>query len=225
MIAILALAAAATGSDFGPKGSVPPSAGAAPPAGNFSRQARSRLYSNTPEDVAIQALHNFGACVVSRTPQGAREILSLDYNSADYEKSMQRYIRGHDYCVPFNGRMSSSGLLFAGALAEALLKSDVKSAQLPQRIAFDPAREVIPARSPSEAMALCTVLTAPRETARIFAAEPATPEETAAMKPLGGVLTDCLKKGSQITFNKPALRSLLALAAWRIASTPRKPVS
>ena len=180
------------------------------------------VYNNMPENVAIQAVHNYGACAVSRTPQGARQMLSLDYNSKDYEKQIRRYVRGHDYCMPFNGRMSSSGLLFAGAVAEALLKSDIKPGELPQRIAFNPQRETIAARGPSEAMALCTVLNAPQATARILGTEPATPEEIEAMKPLGGVLGECLKQNVQLTLNKPALRALLALAAWRIATTPPK---
>jgi hypothetical protein len=177
--------------------------------------------NNTPESVAIQAMHNFGACMVNRTPQGARELLAMDYNSADYQKRMRRYVSGHDYCIPFNGSMGSSRVLFAGAMAEALLKSDVKSSELSQRFAFDLQREAIAARSPSEAMALCTVLKAPDVTARIFDTEPATSDEVQAMKPLGGVLTQCLKQGTQMTLNKPALRSLLALAAWRIVTTPR----
>jgi hypothetical protein len=184
--------------------------------------AAASVPSNTPESVAVRAVHNFGACVVSRTPQGARDVLALDYNSGDYEKRVHRYIQGHDYCVPFNARMSSSGLLFAGALAEALLKTDVKSADLPQRLAYDQQREIIQARGPMEAMALCTVLNAPEATARIFDTEPATPEEIEAMKPLGSVLPECLKKDVKLNLNKPALRSLLALAAWRIVTTPRK---
>ena len=193
--------------------------------GLFVLAAAAAPYANTPESMAIQALHNFGACTVARTPAGARAVLALDYNAPDYEKRMRGYIRGHDYCIPFNGELGSSGVLFAGAIAEALLKTDVRSAELPQRLAYDPQREMIPARGPAEAMALCTVLNAPQQTVRIFETEPATPEETAALKPLGGVLTDCLKKGAQVTVNKPALRSLLALAAWRIVNTPRKPVS
>jgi hypothetical protein len=183
--------------------------------------AAASVPSNTPESVAIQAVHNYGACVVSRTPQGARAVLAMDYNSPDYRKQLRRYITGHDYCIPFEARMSSASVLLAGSLAEALLKSDVKTSELPQRLAFDPQRETIGARSSAEAMPLCTVLNAPQTTARIFATEPATPEETEAMKPLGGVLAECLRKDMKLTLNKPALRSLLALAAWRIATTPK----
>ncbi|HKP35089.1 MAG TPA: hypothetical protein VJT70_09970 [Sphingomicrobium sp.] len=177
---------------------------------------------NMPEDVAIQAVHNFGACAVSRTPQGARELLAADYRAPDFQARMRAYLKGHERCIPFNAAIGSREVLFAGSLAEALLKADVKRSQLPQRIAFDPQREVIAARSPAEAMALCTVFEAPQATARLFETEPATPEEDQAVNPLAQVLPKCLRKETQLTLNKPALRSLLALAAYRIATTPKK---
>lgn len=185
--------------------------------------AAAAVPSNTPEDMAIQAVHNFGTCVVNRTPEGAREVLALDYNSADYEKRMRRYIKGHSYCMPFDGRMASSGVLLAGAMAEALLKNDIKSDDLAKRLAFDPNRAPIVARGPAEAMALCTVLKAPDTTAKILGTDPATPDEVETMKPLAGVLPDCLKKDMTLNLNKPALRSLLALAAYRIVTTPKAP--
>ena len=183
--------------------------------------AAASVHANTPEDVAIQALHNFGACIVDRSPKGARELLAMDFRSPEYQKRLHAYATGHDYCIPFNGRLASSELLLSGALAEALLKIEARPAELPQDLAFSPAREPIPARSETEAMALCTVLNAPQATAHIFDTEPATSEEVAAMKPIGGVLGECLKKDAKMTLNKPALRSLLALAAWRIVNTPK----
>lgn len=183
--------------------------------------AAASVHANTPEEVAVQALHNFGKCVVERTPKGARELLGMDFRSPEYQKRLHAYATGHDYCIPFNGHLGSSELLLAGSLAEALLKTDTKATDLPQVLAFDPAREPIPARSETEAMALCTVLNAPQATAHIFDTEPATAEEIAAMKPIGGVLGECLKKDTKMTLNKPALRSLLALAAWRIVNTPK----
>lgn len=177
--------------------------------------------SNTSEDLAVQALHNFGACIVEHTPNGARELLAMDFQSPEYQKRLHAYATGHDYCIAFDGRLGSSQLLLAGSLAEALLKSNVKSGELPQRLGSDPAREVIAARSETEAMALCTVLNAPQTTAQIFDTEPATAQELEAMKPLGAVLGGCLKKDTKLTVNKPALRALLALAAWRIVNTPK----
>ena len=42
------------------------------------------------------------------------------------------------------------------------------------------------------------------------------------MNSIVGVLPRCLKKQTQLKLNTPALRSLLALAAYRIVTTPRK---
>jgi len=177
---------------------------------------------NMPENVAIQAVHNFGSCMVSRTPHGARKLLAMDYRAPDYQVRLRAYLKGHERCIPFNAAIGSREVLFAGSLAEALLKADVKRSQLPQRIAFDPRRAVIAARSPAEEMALCTVFEAPQATARLFETQPATSEEDRAVSPIVDVLPRCLKKQTQLKLNTPALRSLLALAAHRIVTSPRK---
>ena len=78
-------------------------------------------------------------------------------------------------------------------------------------------------RSPTETMALCTALQAPQATARLLETEPTSKEESAAVGSIAPVLTECLKKDTQLTVNKPALRALLALAAWRIVTTPKAP--
>jgi hypothetical protein len=67
------------------------------------------------------------------------------------------------------------------------------------------------------------VLQAPKETAKIFDTDPATSDEVEAMTPIGGVLGECLKKDMKLTVDKPGLRALLALAAWRIVNTPEAP--
>jgi hypothetical protein len=185
--------------------------------------AATRVSANEPEATGIQAVHNYGACIASHTPEGAKQLLAMDFNSPDYDKQFERYVAGHEYCMPFNGMIGASRLLFAGALAEALLKTGVQHDELPQRLAFDPKRENIAARSQVEGMALCTVLQAPKATARIFDTEPATSDEVEAMTPIGAVLGECLKKDMKLTVNKPALRALLALAAWRVVNTTEGP--
>ena len=175
-----------------------------------------------PDALSVQAMHKFGSCIVEESPRGAREALTLDYRTEEYQAKLRAVAKGHDRCLVPGWEIRFSPVLGAGALAEALVEFDVKPAELPQRLAFDPAREMITARSPTEAMALCTVMKAPTATAALFATEPATPEETKAMQPLGPVLMDCLAKDVKLELNKPALRSVLALAAWRILATPRK---
>lgn len=180
--------------------------------------AAARASANEPEAAGIQAVHNYGACMASHTPEGAKQLLAMDFNSPRYDKQFRRYVAGHEYCMPFNGMIGSSRLLFAGALAEALLKTAVQHDELPHRLAFDPKRGDVVARSEVEGMALCTVLEAPKATVRIFDTEPATSDEVEAMTPIGAVLGDCLKKDMKLMVNKPALRALLALAAWRVVN-------
>ncbi len=180
--------------------------------------------AKSSDDLAIQAVHNFGACIVREAPSGAAEqVLALDFNSEEYRTRLRAMAQGHERCVVGGWQLGSSPVLLAGAMAEALLKSEVKPEELPQRIAFDPARSTISARSPTETMALCTALQAPQATARLLETEPASREESAAVGSIAPVLTECLKKDTQLTVNKPALRALLALAAWRIVTTPKAP--
>jgi hypothetical protein len=183
-------------------------------------QASGRV-SYVPDRLEVQAVHNFGACIVGYTPDGARRVLSLDYRSSDYERQLYALAKGHDdRCLLGGWRYKFAPSLVAGAMAEALLKSRVNSAELPKQLAFDPSRQPIEARGPLEEMALCAVMKDPQETVRIFGTEPATTAEAEAIRPMTGVLTKCLKKDTQVELNKPGIRALLALAAWRVINTP-----
>jgi hypothetical protein len=174
------------------------------------------------DSLAIQAVHNFGACIVRESPTGAVEkVLDMDFRTEAYQKRLRAIAKGHDRCILNRWQLSSNRVLIAGAMAEALLKSEVKIEEMPRRLAYDPARQVIQARSPTETMALCTVLNAPQPTTRLLATEPATKEEAKAIEAVSPVLGQCLKKDLKVALNPPAVRSLLALAAWRIASTPK----
>ena len=181
--------------------------------------------ASQPNDLSVQAVHNFGACVVRYTPRGAERVLAMDYRTDAYREALRRLGLGHDRCVTPGGRLKSQGVLLAGAMAEALLEAEVKEADLPKRLAFDPQRSRIEARGPTEAMALCTALHDPLGTAALFKTEPASRGEKEAVEALSPVLTDCLSKNVKLTVNMPALRSLLALAAWRIVSAPGSPAT
>jgi hypothetical protein len=159
---------------------------------------------------------------VGTTPEGARRVLALDFRTSEYKKDLRSLAFGHDDSRCLNGgwRYKFAPSLLAGAMAEALLKSDIKKEELPKRLAYDPARAPIQARNELEKMALCTVMQAPVATVRLFDTQPATGAEQAAMKPVSDALSDCLQKGTQVTLNGPGVRSLLALAAWRVVTAP-----
>ena len=48
-----------------------------------------------------------------------------------------------------------------------------------------------------------------------------SPSRDEAMSRIAAVLPNCLKKDASLTLNPPALRSILALAAWRIVEAPK----
>lgn len=178
--------------------------------------------SSIPVDAtSLQAMHKYGACVVAASPRRAEQILAMDYRSKAYREQMRDFAQYHDRCIAPNWRMHFSQMLFAGAVAEALLASQAKTAELPQILAYDPSRAKMDARSESEAMALCTAMQAPDATAELLGTEPATEPEIAAVAKVEAVLPNCLKKDSKLSLNPPALRALLALAAWRIVETPK----
>lgn len=193
------------------------------PASQYPAPA-SRHAEYVPDPFEVQAIHNFGACIADTTPEGARRVLALDFRTSQYKKSLRTLVYGHDdsRCLLGGWRYKFAPSLLAGAMAEALLKSDIKKEELPKRLAYDPARAPIQARNALEKMALCTVMQAPEATMSLFDTEPATGGEQAAMKPVGDALSNCLQKGTQVTLNGPGVRSLLALAAWRVATTPEK---
>jgi hypothetical protein len=181
--------------------------------------------ASQPNDLSVQAVHNFGACVVRYTPQGAERVLAMDYRTEAYREALRRLARGHDRCVTPAAQLKSGGVLLAGAMAEALVEAEVKDGDLPKRLAFDPQRPAIEARGLTEAMALCTALHEPRGTAALFKTEPGSRGEEEAVEAPNPALTECLSKNVKLTVNKPALRSLLALAAWRIVSTSGNPAT
>jgi hypothetical protein len=179
------------------------------------------LYDYVSDPLEVQAAHNYGACIVSYTPQGAKQVLSMDFRTPEYARKLHELAKGHvDRCALGGWRYKFSPSLISGGMAEALLKSNGHQSELPKKLAYDPARQAIDARGPLEEMALCAVMKDPQETLRIFATQPATAAEAEAMKPMTEVLTRCLKKDTQVELNKAGIRALLALAAWRVVNTP-----
>jgi len=178
--------------------------------------------SSTSDLSSVQSLHVTGACIVDQMPRTARSVLAMDYRSPEYAEKLKALGTNSGRCLPRRTKFSASGVLFAGSLAEAFLKLDVRRKDLATRIAYDPAREPIVARGAIEEGALCTAFKAPKATADLLQTQPATSGEDEAVRLLSPVIGECLQKDVKIEMNKPAIRSLLALAAYRIVTTPKK---
>ncbi len=174
------------------------------------------LYGTPSEPLAVQAIHNYGICVAERSPRAAEELLGLDFRTDEYGDRLRRFARGHGNCIPA-GRLGFSRVLFAGAVAEQLLEKRVSERQLPAVLASVP-NPPLQARDEVEMMALCTVRRAPAEIASLLEQPVTSEEEAKAVQALSPTLGACLAKDQTLQVNRPGLRAILALAAWRIAN-------
>ena len=194
------------------------------------QQPQQRPPASDPED--IRRLHDYSRCIVETRSQRVRELLAADFREDSYRQLADRLYRPEP--VPA-ARLGDSGRnrrlrvqfntrMFAGSLAEALLRTDIAGAALADRVAFDASRAPLAARSQEEMLSLCTVRAVPAQVAAIFATQPAGPEEAAAIRSVTPSLAGCIPAGATGEFNRPAIRSMLALAAYRLVQhnmTPR----
>ncbi len=170
--------------------------------------------ATSPE--AVRALHRFARCVAERRTTQVRRVLSMDYRTDDYRASLLRLAERHGSCTEVP-QLRANGRLFAARLAEALLARRLEGQSLATLVAFDPARGAIAARDESEMMSLCVVRAAPDKVAALFATEPASEAEDLALRALAPHLVECLSAGVTGAFNRPAIRSYLGLAAFRLS--------
>ena len=179
--------------------------------------AASPVYGTKSDASAVEALHNFGGCIVKMTPSGAEAVLALDYRTDEYREKLRRLARGHDRCTLPRTELRFNGVLFAGAMAEALLEEPKRSV-LRRLIDAEEQASSISARSPLEEMTLCSVKTRPAAVGRLLKSDVQSEEEAQAIEALSPTLDACLAAAHKVELNRPALRSVLALAAWRVVS-------
>jgi hypothetical protein len=179
--------------------------------------AASPVYGTKADELSLEAMHNFGACVVRMTPAGAEEVLAMDFRTDEYREKLSRLAKGHDRCTRPRTELKFNGVLFAGAMAEALLEEPGRRVLTRLSAAEDLAAPVA-ARSPLEAMALCGVITRPAAVGRLLESDVASDKEAEAIEALSPTLSACLTGADKAELNAPAMRSIVALAAWRIVT-------
>jgi hypothetical protein len=175
--------------------------------------------SATPDALSVQAIHNYAGCVANTTPRGAAEALELDFSSPAYGKKISQLSKGHsDSRCMSASRLQYNQVLFAGGMAERLLVDKVQPARFPTMVAYDPASAPIKARSAQEVIGMCMVRAEPAKSWAVFATAPTSHEEASAMQALAPTLINCVPAGQKMALNKPGLRALLALAAYRLSA-------
>jgi hypothetical protein len=181
------------------------------------KQDDSSVYGVPSEALAIEAMHNFGKCVVDQNSKAARAILAMDYRTAAYRQKITKLGKGSGYCAPGN-RIKANQVLFAAGMAEALLVRDKRLSDLGRYVKLDSSLRPIVAHSPSEVVAFCVVRAAPGDVAKIFATTPSSADENKAMQAIGQEIVNCVPQGQSFRLNRAGLRALLALGAYRLAA-------
>lgn len=173
----------------------------------------------TPDALALQALHNFAVCAVQQTPAGAEALLAMDPNSDEHRKAVKRFAKGHSRCITPRQELKFTGLPFAGALAEALIAARYEKSALAAKAAGAPTTE---AKNLIEAIGRCVAQENSAAVERVLATDPGTPEETAALQLTTSTLPSCTPAGQTMTFNKPAVRAMYALGAYSLLAQAAK---
>lgn len=169
--------------------------------------------------VDIATIHLFAACVTDKYRQSVRRLLTLDYRTKAYDHALQTLTDSSRSCIPFAyGRMTSAGVLLAGAFAEKMLPKTLDGAPLAERVAYVPGKPPIAARDDGEYLGLCVVRTMPAQVTGLLATKPASAEEKAAVAGMASGLGPCVRTGAQAKINVPGLRAIVALAAYRLAA-------
>jgi hypothetical protein len=174
----------------------------------------------------IRATHNLARCIAQRREGRVRALLAMDFRDPDYGRAMRRVTDSDHDCVGLaNQAFRANQRFMMGRMAETLLLADLRGGDLAARVALDPARPALQARNEEEMMSLCAVRTAPVQAAAIFATAPASADEAAAVRVIVPVIGQCLAAGARGEFNRPAIRSNLALAAYRLVQHNAAPAS
>jgi len=178
-----------------------------------SRSMRLGETPSSPQDLRI--LDRFSRCVAGRQENAAAALLAADPATSDYRSGMRRLAQSNWGCLG-SGTLNFNEALFAGGLAEALLRRGNANTNLMARTAHDPGRPALAVRNEAELMSICTVRAAPSQVEALLASEVASPEEAAAVRALMPQIGQCLSAGVNMRLNRPALRAALALATHRL---------
>jgi hypothetical protein len=186
------------------------------PAGAQNRNHRQSTARAPTSAEDIRVLHRFAHCIARRNSVATQRLLAMDFHTTDYDMALRRLADRNSECLG-EGRLRFSPMLFAGGMAESLLRWRLEGGDLAARTALDPNRPPIVARDETEVMSLCTVRAAPAEVAALLRTEPAGVQEAAAIRALTPQIRQCLAAGVRANLNRPAVRALLALAAYRLS--------
>ena len=176
------------------------------------------------ERSARLAVEAFGKCVAERHAGEAHRLLTMDFTSTGYRTGLRLLSREAERScardsVGRGNAMRSANLLFAGAVAEALLESQAEALNV--RLARSAGTKV-ESYAPSDAVAQCLARSLPDQASALLATEPASAEEVAAARPLLDATPACARAAgiaSRVELSVSAARAMIATASYRLIAT------
>ena len=173
---------------------------------------------------AAQELGIYADCVARQRVHDARALALAAYGSNEAVQAADRVTRGiDDNCIQSgfdNVRLAVRPDVLAGAVAEALLRKDY--ADLPSVVdqaAVDAEAERARAAqlSVAERFGRCIVWNDPAGVQAMLRSPAGSQQERTAMDALKDDMGMCLQEGSTLRLNRPFVRTVAAVAAYRLA--------
>ncbi|MGY2735580.1 hypothetical protein [Sphingomonas sp. UYP23] len=162
-----------------------------------------------PDAAAVRIMEVYARCAVAHDPKRAAEIVNADYRTDAYQVEIRSFAMKERSCVPRAGKLKFQPIVFAGNIAEDLLR----------RRGIDvSALEHAPPPSSPEGPIACVVHTQASQVAELFRTPPASSAETQAVARIQVAMADCLPSGRSPITNKVVLRAMLALVSYRFAT-------
>ncbi len=174
------------------------------------------------------SLEAFGQCVAKASPGEAARVLAMDFTSTKYRTGLKLLAdSAQKSCASKafgRGKMRTPNLLFAGELAEALVKSDATPAAA--RLARAAGAPATPSYSFTDKVAICVVRSVPDQVAALFDTQRDSADEAKAIEALAvpaGLCAKAAEAKKPLAINPAGLRAMLATAAFRLIKSSEVP--
>lgn len=188
---------------------------------NFELGERQRTEQQMSTPEARRVMAAYGQCAAELQPGEARRVLSMDFTQSRYRTALRMLSDdAQRQCardsVGRGSQMRGANILFAGAMAEALIEAE--PAPLNARLAGRGGSGV-KSYSASDGVAMCLALSLPDQVGTLFASEPGSADEVAAGASLVEAMPACaqvLGIDAKVEATLPGLRAMIATAAYRL---------
>lgn len=162
-----------------------------------------------PDVASVQIMSAFAHCAAESDPRRAAQIVEAGYHTDAYRMAIRRFADEQKGCLPHSGKLVFQPVLFAGGMAESLMRK--RGVDL---AAVDLSRATPNPNGPL----VCVVRNQQGAVAKLLATKPATAEEADALAALKPALANCLSQQQTLVTNPVGMRAMLALAGYRLTS-------